>query len=136
MRKKTEQQPNPKPFEPKRIFDSIRYPFSEAEIRQLGADLAHATREAIDIERAKKVAMAAIAADKKDIESKCASLSLKIENGYEMREMECIVHFGAPRSGRKEIFRADNGEFVRDEPMTPEEMQAAFDFPDDKGKTQ
>ena len=136
MKSRTEQQATPKPFEPRRSFESVPYPFNAAEIRQLGVDLARATREAIEIESKKAVAMADFTAAKKEAAAKLASLSLKIENGYEMREMECIVHFGAPRPGRKEIYRADNGDLVREDPMTPEEMQAAFEFPDDKGKPQ
>lgn len=128
---------SPKPFEPKRAIESVRYPFDATELRQLGADLAHRTREAIRIENDKKVATSSFTAAKKEVEAQCAELSLKIENGYEMRDAECMVYFSTPRPGFKTIVRADNNEVVREEPMTAEEMQAAFEFPDEaKNRTQ
>jgi hypothetical protein len=134
MRKATGGPPS-KPFEPKRCIESVRYPFTGSEMRQLGSDLAHAVREAIKIEADKSVAMANFNSLKKEQEAKCAELSLKYENGYEMRDMECLVYFSQPRPGYKEIVRTDNGESVREEPMTAEEMQAGFDFPGDDGKS-
>ena len=118
-----------KPFEPKRVIETVQYGFNHQELKQLGVDLAHATREAIRIENDKAVATARFNGLKKEAEALCSSLSLKIENGYEMRDMECIVVYSMPRPGYKQISRADTGEWIRDDPMTPEEMQAAFDFP-------
>lgn len=109
----------------------VRYPFDASDMRRLGAELAHATREAIRIESDKAVAMSGFKAQKQETEARCAELALKIENGYEMRDMECLVYFSTPRPGYKQIVRMDNNEVVREEPMTADEMQAAFDFPDD-----
>lgn len=121
-------------FEPKRTIESVRWPLTAAEIRQLGADLAHQTRECIRIESDKKVATAALASAKKEAEARCADLSLKIQNGYEMRDTECLVYFSVPQPGIKRIVRADDPDsIVREEPMTAAEMQAAFDFPSDGG---
>lgn len=50
-------------------------------------------------------------------------LSLKISQGYEYRETECVVQLSTPRPGVKTIIRADNGDWVAEEPMTHEEMQ-------------
>ena len=43
-----------------------------------------------------------------------------------MREFDCVVHLSTPKPGMKTIVRSDNNEFVREEPMTPAEMQADF----------
>ena len=121
-------------FGQKRTVEKLPHPFTRDEIRQLGIDLAHATRKAIRIENDKAVAMAAFNAAKKEAEGECAALSLKLETGYELRDTECVVHFSRPGPGQKTVVRLDNNEFVREEPMTAEEMQAAFDFPDAGGK--
>jgi hypothetical protein len=118
------------------IIEPVRYPFSASEIRQLGADLACATRQAIEIEAAKKIAMAAFAADKKEAEGRCADLALKIERGFEMRDMECVVYLSMPKPGTKTIVRADTGECVREAAMTPEEMQSTLNFDEQSGTQQ
>jgi hypothetical protein len=45
-----------------------------------------------------------------------------------MRDMDCLIVLNTPRSGVKSITRADTGEIVREENMTPEEMQRALPF--------
>ena len=120
-----------KPFAPKRIVEELKYEFTAIELRELGDNLAQEYREAIRIENNQKRVMAEFTAAKKATAERCADLSLKIQNRYEYREFECIVQFCLPAPGRKTISRADTGKFVREDQMTPEEMQAAFEYGDD-----
>ena len=116
----------------KRITERLKYTLSDGELRHLGDDLARAIRENIRVENDKKTAMAHYAMLQKESIANLADLSLKITNGYEWREIDCVVQLSTPRSGLKRIIRSDTNEVVREEPMTPAEMQAAFDF--DAGK--
>jgi hypothetical protein len=111
-----------------KVIEPVKYPFTRDEIRQLGADLARATWAAIEIEAQKKIAMADFASDKKAIDARRAELALKIERGFEMREMECLVYWSMPKPGFKTLVRADTGECVREAAMTPDEMQRLLDF--------
>jgi hypothetical protein len=116
----------------KRAIENCKCMLTAAELRQAGEDLARATREAIECENDKKTAAAAYKARGEHAQSRCAALSLKITQGYEMRDIECVVYYGTPRHGFKQVIRPDTGETVREEPMTPAEMQSVFDF--DEGK--
>jgi hypothetical protein len=98
------------------------------ELYRAGQDLAAATREAIASETEKKAAQAGYKARTEEAQARAAALSLKITQGYEMRDLDCVVYFSMPRAGMKQIVRPDTGEVVREEPMTEKELQAGFDF--------
>ena len=116
----------------KRAVENCKCNLTAAEMRQAGDDLARATRSAIECENDKKTTAAAYKARAEMLSAQCASLSLKITQGYEMRDIECVVYYGTPRQGFKQIIRPDTGETIREEPMTPAEMQSVFDFDDGK----
>ena len=116
----------------KRAVENCKCNLTAAEIRQAGEDLARATRDAIACETEKKEVVAAYKARAEHAQGRCASLSLKITQGYEMRDIECVVYYGTPRQGFKQVIRPDTGETIREEPMTPAEMQSVFDFDDGK----
>jgi hypothetical protein len=118
----------------KRVVETCKYILSGAELRQAGEDLARATREAIACETDKKAAAAAYKARAEEAQSRCAALSLKITQGYEMRDLECVVYYQQPRAGLKQIVRPDTGEVLREEPMTQQEMQSEFVFDPGDGK--
>lgn len=68
-------------------------------------------------------------ADIVGLEARQSAAFTSFRTGYEMRQEACIVEFNAPESGRKSIFLLDDkkkekkGEFVRDELMTPADLQ-------------
>lgn len=109
--------------DPERCIREVRYPFNAQELKILGEQLAAEVRAAIADETAKAAEVAKFTERRKDHDSRCASLSLKISQGYEYRETECVVQLSTPRPGVKTIVRADNGDWVAEEPMTHEEMQ-------------
>lgn len=90
----------------------LRYDFSDAEMLQMGKELARVNER-----------IGALEKEKEESEGEGAHLSLCLNKGYEMRDIECIVAFHSPRNGRKTITRTDTMEVVSEEPMDAHEMQ-------------
>jgi len=101
----------------------LKYAFTHDELHQKGVDLARMNSEMLSLDNEKK----SIVADfKAKIEGKTAEIELvsnHINNGYEYRRIECEIRFNDPNAGFKTIVRKDNGEVVRKEPMTEDELQ-------------
>jgi hypothetical protein len=112
----------------KQCTEEVKYSFTRTELLELGDELARAADEVREIEARKKEATAAITADLKRANGRVFTLAGKIRDRCEMREVQCIAHYGKPRAGLKTIRRADNGEEVRTAAMTTEEMQEGLDF--------
>jgi phosphopantetheine adenylyltransferase len=107
----------------KPIYELCRYQFTSAELRTLGDQLARETQQAIEIREERATVVAEFAAQLKGSEKRIAGLANKLNAGYEMREMECIVLYDKPERGMKTIVRVDTGEEVRTAVMTDAETQ-------------
>ena len=108
--------------------ESVRYQFDHAELFDLGQLLARQAAQVYDIERQKKDVLKSLSAALEHAQNLVAGTVLKINAGYEMRDVECLITLNRPRAGVKEIVRIDTGEIVREEAMTPEELQQALPF--------
>lgn len=118
----------------KRQYESIKYTFDPTEIRELGESLARETQTVTDLRAQKTSSAAALGAAIKSAEKRTSDLSQRINNGYELREVECMVLLEVPRPGMKRVIRIDTNETVREEAMTVAEMQSGFDFPGERGE--
>jgi hypothetical protein len=105
------------------MLEHLRYDFDDRELRQLGLKLAQATRVVYDLESEKKDETARFGAALKHANLQVADLAWKLNCGYELREVECMVLLDTPHPGMKHIIRADTMAFVREELMTAEERQ-------------
>ncbi|HZF23984.1 MAG TPA: hypothetical protein VE030_11035 [Burkholderiales bacterium] len=112
----------------KRLYEAIKYTFGPTEMRELGESLAHENQNCFNLEDQKANTVAALAAAIKSAKSRVVELTTKINNGYEMREVECLAILETPRPGMKRIIRLDTNEMVREEAMTVNEMQSGFGF--------
>jgi len=110
------------------MYEAIKYTFDENEIRKLGEALARDTQVVFDLRERKASEAATLSAAIKTAEQRVGDLTTKINSGFEMREVECMVLMEIPRPGMKRIIRIDTNEQVRDEPMTMQEMQGNFGF--------
>lgn len=113
-----------------RLTEKVRYTFSPDELRELGSMLAREDQGIRDLRDQKSAATAAISARIKEADRRASELAVKLNNGYELREVEVMAMLETPRPGMKRIIRPDTGEHLRDEPMTAEEMQSSFGFPE------
>jgi hypothetical protein len=114
----------------KRLYESIKYTFDKNEIRELGEGLAREAQTVFDLKAQKKSVVASLGASIEAANNRVADLTTKINNGYELREVECLALMETPRAGMKRIVRLDNNETVREEAMTMAEMQQNFGFTD------
>ena len=114
-----------------RIYESIKYTFSADEKRQLGEALARETQTVYDFRSQKANAVSSLGASIKNAEKRAADLTTKINQGFELREVECMVLLETPRPGMKRLVRMDNNEHIRNEPMSLAEMQGSFGFRED-----
>jgi hypothetical protein len=111
-----------------RLYEAVKYTFSLDEIRELGEALAREAQNVFDLRERKSSVVAELSALIKQANGRVAELTNRINNGYELREVECMVMLETPRPGMKRIIRVDNNEPLRDEPMTAAEMQGSFGF--------
>jgi len=117
-----------------RLYESIKYTFGKDEIRELGESLAHEAQTVFDLKAQKKSTNTSMNASIENANNRVADLTTKINNGYELREVECLVMMETPRAGMKTIIRIDTNEKVREEAMTMAEMQQNFGFTDGAGE--
>jgi hypothetical protein len=112
----------------KRLYEATKYVFSQDEIRALGEALAREAQAIVDLRDRKKTMVAAVSAQIQAANERAVNLATKINVGFELREVECLVLLETPRPGMKRIVRMDTNETIRDEPMTAREMQGSFGF--------
>ena len=112
----------------KRLYEAIKYTFGPNELRELGEALARETQTVIDLKDTKGNVAAEFAAKIKAGELRVSELTIRINNGYELREVECLQLLETPRPGMKRIVRLDTNETVREEAMTAAERQGSFGF--------
>jgi len=112
----------------KRVYESIKFTFGEGEMRELGQQLARENQAVYDHRKRKKELDAELSASIEAASGRVEALTIKINNGYEMRELEVLHVFDAPRSGMKHVIRLDTGEIIREEAMTIEERQRNLGF--------
>jgi hypothetical protein len=111
-----------------RRYEAVKFTFGAEDIRELGQQLARETQNVYDLEKRKKEIDAELAAQIKAANGRVESTTTKLNNGYELREVEVLVMFDEPKTGMKRILRLDNNEILREEAMTLDEMQRGFGF--------
>lgn len=112
----------------KRLYESVKYIFSHSEIHDLGEALAREAQTVFDLKERKASINADLVAQIKSANGRVSELTNRINNGYELREVECLAMMETPRPGMKRIIRIDTNEALRDEPMSQAEMQGSFGF--------
>jgi hypothetical protein len=115
--------------EAKRKYESVKFTFGATDIQELGQQLARENEAVYKLERKKKEVDADLAAQLKSANARAEETTRKLNNGYEMREVEVLHMMDEPRTGMKRIIRLDTNEHLRDEAMTFEEMQRGL-FPE------
>ena len=102
------------------------YKFSEAEKREIAAELANGVAEINRLEDRKKAVMSQI---KSEIDAKQGIVNLKAEHlrsGFEMRSIDCEVVM-AYADDEVRWVRCDNQEVAHSRRMKPDERQRKFD---------
>ena len=112
----------------RRLYEAIKYTFTQDEIRELGEALAREAQTVFDLKEKKASVDADLSALIKAANRRVGEIADKVNSGFEMREVECLALMEDPRPGMKKIIRIDTNEEVRVEAMTVAEMQGSFGF--------
>jgi hypothetical protein len=124
-------------FQPERIVkETIRHKFTVAELAELADKMAQAAAAVYTIERQKAEQAAHYGAELKAANLAHGELVERYNQRYEMRDVECRIVYDKPEPGYKAYVRTDNGESIREVPMTDAEKQRAFVFDAGDGKPQ
>jgi len=117
-----------KTYEKILVTESVKHTFTQVELAELADKMAQAAANVYRIEREKSEQAAHYGAELKSANLAAGELVAKYNLRYEMRDVECKIEFDKPEPGYKSYIRTDNGETVKEVPMTPAERQRAFVF--------
>lgn len=105
---------------PDLITKQFQHDFSEAEAHALAIELAEGIKKMKAITAEKKEVVKKYTGDYDKVKFACDELSVKVSDGYEMRDIQCWVEYNKPSTGQKQITRIDTAE-VFTEQMTDED---------------
>lgn len=97
---------------------TLRYDFTAVEIHDLSVQLANETKKVVSLTEEKKSVVSQWTAKINESKATCNSLSFKVADGYEHRDVDCEVIFNQPANGKKTIIRKDSNTLVGVEAMT------------------
>lgn len=100
---------------------TLRYDFTAPEIYDLSVQLANETKKVVSLTEEKKSVTSQWTARINESKASCNSLSFKVADGYEHREVECDVILNQPENGKKTIIRKDSNALVGVEKMTTQD---------------
>jgi hypothetical protein len=112
-------------------YESVEYRFTPEELRELGMDLGRANQTVYDLRSEKSSVVTSLGATIKSAEKHAAELTTKLNQKFEMREVEVVAEMDKPKPGLKTIYRTDTGDELRTVAMTLEEQQGTFRFDDE-----
>jgi hypothetical protein len=105
---------------PELITKEFRYDFSEAEAHALAIELAEGIQKINEIDAKKKEEVKKFTAEIDKVRVACNELSVKVTDGFEMRNIQCWCDYNTPSTGKKSITRIDTSEVFVEE-MTEED---------------
>jgi rRNA processing protein Krr1/Pno1 len=97
---------------------SLRYDFTAVEIHDLSLALASKTKEVNQLTEEKKSVVSQWTAKVNEAKATCNSLSFKVSDGFEYRDIECEVILNQPAQGKKTVIRKDDNRLVGVEEMS------------------
>lgn len=116
----------------RRIKKSLKCKFTDAEVLQLGRDLAEKTEQYGQLEADKKQVTKDFDAKLAEVDAQIRSASGKVQCGYEYRSIDCTETFGEPDAAKKTVRRLDSGDIVEVRELTDEEKQRHLNFLQDQ----
>ncbi len=118
-----------------KFTEYLQYSFSDAELLDMAREQSRVIQEKATLEKKKSEIAKTLAGEIEGKQGVIDRISEGIRNGYEWRNIECIIHYDSPRSGMAEIIRTDTGEVAKRRRMTSEELQYQLDLNPDADTT-
>lgn len=110
------------------ITTEMRHVFTAAERMELGDGLAASNAHVYELKGNKTLFDTDMNAQIKTAEAKSAELTMKMRQGFEMRDVEALLIFDKPKRGFAQIIERATGEVIESRKMTAEELQGKFEF--------
>ena len=108
-------------------LELVQIDFTPEEKIELGLKVAEQVKKLKSIESQKKSAMADFTAREKQANLEVDELARKIDDGFEMKRMNCRVQYDDPTHMVHFILEHDESGFIiKQRKMTPSEMQRAL----------
>jgi len=105
----------------------LRYDFTTEDRLQMCEELAQAYNRNQQIDDEETVMKAQIKDKRANVDATVGSLSRKLNDRFEMRNVDCELVYDFPNVGEVSYKRKDNGEIAKTRPMT--EMERQMDLP-------
>lgn len=118
----------------KTVKEHLRCEFTKEELLKHSESLANNLSEKRYIESNAKSAAQQFKKQLADIEGEISQLGDWVSQGFEIRQVGCLVYFHSPKAGRKQTVREDTGEIIGDSLMTSEELQMALKFEEENAE--
>jgi uncharacterized protein YoaH (UPF0181 family) len=116
-----------------RTFELEQYHYTDAELLSVGLSVGQANKAVADLLVEREMQNKLFGANLKAAQKHRDEETEKLNNRYEMREVEYITVLDDPQPGMKRLIRVDNNKPLRTEPMTFAEKQQSFGFKDPDG---
>jgi hypothetical protein len=113
-----------------KCMEFLRVELTKEEVYEFGRELARKNNELGQIEVELQAVKAQFKERQTRVESSINTLSRLVSNGYDHREVECLIVWNKPIAGQCTIVRTDTGEEVRTRIMTLLESQELLPFQD------
>jgi hypothetical protein len=117
-----------------KCMEFLRVELTKEEVYEFGRELARKNNELGQIEVDLQSVKAQFKERQTRVESSINTLSRLVSNGYDHREVECLIVWNKPIAGQCTIVRTDTGEEVRTRIMTLLESQELLPFADPNEK--
>lgn len=98
-----------------------RYELSKKELDEIAKQTALIVQQKDQLQEEKRNTVATLSSQIKDLEQQLSSLAQCTREGAEWRYLECRVEYDVTR-GVKEYFWVHDDRFIKDEPMTAQEI--------------
>lgn len=105
----------------------VKHTYDTVELTRMGAELSEELQRIDELEEQKKNATAEFSNKIKISQAVSSSIANKIRTGYEMQDQKVQVAF-LPSEKKKRLFDLETGKFIREDPMSWEDMQIGLPF--------
>lgn len=102
----------PEEIIPQTTQRQLRYDFTAVETHDMALKLANKKRELAAVEEEKKSVTSQYAARVNEVKATCNKLSNQVSDGYEIRDVKCMIDYHKPEQGMKTLTREDNNQTI------------------------
>lgn len=112
----------------KKVYRDLQCALTDDELIKISQEAAEYSRKRSEAEEEKKFKTKELGEDIKEYDAETTRLLRLVDQGWEIRPVECQVYLDKPSKGQVSIIRSDTKETVEEREMSPEERQIPLDI--------